>query len=123
MWGKNAICVSCGAYKRQPQLRCRACGREPSSDYEIARALILSIDPGNRKTAVGRSAADLQRIGADIRSGRPYLFDPSEEQKALRVGEELKELEQKKRLRNHIIRVSIILLIFVIAYFLWPSAK
>jgi hypothetical protein len=124
MWRqKNAVCVSCGAYKRGALERCRACGREPSSDYEMARALILSLDPGNRNTSVGRSANELQRIGKEISVGRPYLFDPAEEQTALRALEDVRDIERKKQRRNQLIRIGVIVLIFIVAYLLWPTGK
>src|SRR5688572_7404447 len=119
MWGKNAICVRCGAYKRRSLIRCRSCAYEPGSDYEAARALILSLNTGASTTAVGRSEAELKRIGADIRSGRPYLFDPAEEQKALRAVDELKQIESKKHRRNQAIRVGVVLVILLLAYILW----
>jgi hypothetical protein len=123
MWGKNAICVACGSYKRRPWLRCGHCGREPESDYELARALILSLNTGATATAVGRSAADLKRIGAEVRSGRPYLFDAAEEQKALGAVQELKEIARKKRRRNHAIRIGVVLVILLLAFIFWRSGK
>lgn len=123
MWGKNAICVRCGAYKRRPLIRCRGCGYEPASDYESARALILSLNAGAQATIVGRSEAELKRIGADIRSGRPYLFDHAEEQKALRAVDTLKEIDRKKHLRNQTIRVGVVLVVLILAFVLWYSGN
>jgi hypothetical protein len=123
MWGKNAICVACGSYKRRPWMRCGHCGREPDSDYELARALVLSLNAGATTIPVGRSAADLKRIGAEIRSGRPYLFDTAEEHRALSAVQELKKIEQKKRRRNHTIRIGVVLAILLLAYIFWRSGK
>lgn len=122
MWGKNAICVACGAYKRGAWERCKQCGREPTSDYELARALILSLKT-EEAAAIGRSEAELKRIGGDIRIGRPYLFDPAEEQKALVAVEALRELERKKHRRNQLIRIGVVAAILIVAYLFWRSGK
>ncbi|HKQ30031.1 MAG TPA: hypothetical protein VJS66_01990 [Burkholderiales bacterium] len=123
MWNKNAICVACGAYKRTAWLRCKNCGREPGTDYELARALILSLNTGPQTTPVGRTEAELKRIGADIRSGRPYLFDPAEERKALATVQERQELERKKHRRNQLIRIGVVIVILLIAFILWRAGK
>jgi hypothetical protein len=118
MWSKNAICVACGGYKKRAWQRCAHCGREPESDYELARALILSLNTGVTTTPVGRSETELKRIGGDIRSGRPYLFDPAEEQKALSAVQELKDLERRKQRRNQMIRVGIVVAVLLLAFIL-----
>ncbi len=76
----GAVCVTCGAIKKAAVERCPQCGYEPESEYEVARALILSkaFPAGNR--IIGRSLDELRAIGEQIRSGRPYYFDPHEQQ-------------------------------------------
>lgn len=76
----EAVCVTCGAIKKAAVASCPECGYEPESEYEVARALILSKEfPAGRRT-IGRPVDELRAIGEQIRSGRPYYFDPHEQQ-------------------------------------------
>ena len=76
----RAVCVTCGAFKKAAVESCPECGYEPESEYEVARALILSkqFPVGNR--IIGRSVDELRAIGEQIRAGRPYYFDAQEQQ-------------------------------------------
>lgn len=76
----RAVCVTCGAFKKAAVESCPECGYEPESEYEVARALILSkqFPAGNR--IIGRSVDELRAIGEQIRGGRPYYFDAQEQQ-------------------------------------------
>lgn len=107
MFGRNAVCVTCGAYKRDPMTRCKGCGFEPSSDYELGRALILSRQFNFHGKMLGRSPDDLKRIAADIRRGRPYLFDNNEQEVAVRAYQDLRETARKRSLKLKAIAVLI----------------
>ena len=79
----EAVCVACGALKKAAVERCAQCGYEPESEYEVARALILSKQfPAGRQT-IGRPVDELRTIAEQIRSGRPYYFDSQEQQRVV----------------------------------------
>ena len=59
---------------------CPECGYEPESEYEVARALILSKAFPAGKRIIGRSVDELRAIGEQIRRGQPYYFDSQEQQ-------------------------------------------
>jgi len=119
---KQAVCVSCGAFKRRALARCKHCGYLPGTDYEIARAVILSRQVQAGAAIIGRSAPELQRIAAQIRSGRPYLFDPNEEQTALYAHRHLQDLAAGRRRRRVAIALGAgALALGVIAYVVWMS--
>ena len=86
--GKKAVCVACGAFKRDALTTCPECKYRPASEYEVARSLILSQALGVGNITIGRSAEDLAKISADIRAGRPYYFDAEEQR---RVAEHYRE--------------------------------
>ena len=94
--GKKAVCVACGAFKRDALVGCPECDYRPASEYEVARSLILSQAFTAGKMAIGRTAEELMKISADIRSGRPYLFDAEEQR---RVVEHYREYEAAKAKR------------------------
>jgi len=80
----NAVCVSCGEYKKSALARCKSCGFQPKTDYEAARSLILSETHVIHEIAIGRSAEQLQQISQSIRSGRPYPIDGEEQKQVVR---------------------------------------
>lgn len=94
--GKKAVCVACGAFKKSALVTCSECDYQPASEYEAARSLILSETFTVGKMTIGRPAKELQKISADIRSGRPYLFDAEEQR---RVVEHYREYEAAKAKR------------------------
>ncbi len=75
--------MACGALKKSAQVACPECGLEPKSDYEVARALILSRKFAAGETVVGRTSDELRAIAQGIRAGRPYRFDPEEQQRVI----------------------------------------
>ncbi len=119
MWLKKAVCVRCGRFKHRPLVRCTGCGYHPGSDYEMARALILTETGHAGEAIAGRSRPELKRIAAEIRSGRPYLFDPNEEQVVLYAHRHLQEIARKKRIRNRALGIGAALLIAGILYLLF----
>jgi hypothetical protein len=110
------VCVGCGAFKRRPQVRCSGCGYLPFSEYEIARALILSESFHIGGTVIGRSRPELKRIAKEIRTGRAYLFDPKEEQIALNAYRDFQTITHRKRVWNRVAWTGITLLILILLY-------
>ena len=116
MGRKQSVCVSCGRFKRRALVRCKHCGYLPDTDYEIARALILSRQVQAGEAIVGRSPPELERIAAQIQGGRPYLFDPNEEQTALYAHRHLQDLAAGKRRRHAALAIVLAALLFGIGY-------
>ncbi len=120
MSSPNAVCVPCGAFKKSAQAACPACGFEPKSEYEVARALILSQKFTADETTIGRTADELRTIAADIRVGRPYRFDPQEQERVVdqyRAG----AVARSQRSRLGFLRwlVPITLILGLLALLLW----
>ena len=121
MGRKQSVCVSCGQFKRRALERCKHCGYLPGTDYEIARAVILSRQVQAGAASVGLTLPELERIAAQIRGGRPYLFDPNEEQTALSAQRHLQDLAVGKRRRRVAIAIGVAALTLGIAYLTWMS--
>ena len=79
---KKAVCIRCGTFKKDAFAACPECGLAPETDYEAARALILSEQTLYGDTEIGRSMEELEAISQSIKNGRPYPID-GEEQKAV----------------------------------------
>jgi hypothetical protein len=77
---KKAVCIRCGAFKKDAFSSCPDCGLTPKTDFEAARALILSEKTAYGETEIGRTIVELENISEAIRGGRPYPID-GEEQK------------------------------------------
>jgi hypothetical protein len=116
MGRKQAVCVSCGRFKRRALARCKHCGYLPDTDYEIARAVILSRQVRAGEAVMGRSLPELERISTQIRSGRPYLFDPNEEQTALYAHRHLQDLAAGKRRRHVALAIVLTAVILGVGY-------
>ena len=120
--GKKAVCVACGTFKRRALVSCPECDYQPASEYEVARSLILSQTFTVGKMAIGQTAEELEKISADIRSGRPYLFDAEEQR---RVVEHYREYEaaRSKRPTLGFLKwlVPLLLLVGVMVALLWPK--
>lgn len=119
---KKAVCVACGAFKNDAFVRCRECDYQPASEYEVARSLILSQAFTVGKVTIGRAAEELEKISADIRGGRPYLFDAEEQR---RVVEQYREYGGAKAKRSALgflkWLVPLLLIIGVIVALLWTK--
>jgi len=79
----RAICVRCGKPKRRALAACRACGFEPETEYQIARALIFAATTTVGGVAVGRDAETLKALASQTQAGRFYEFDPNEERRVV----------------------------------------
>ena len=120
--GKKAVCVACGAFKNDALIACPECDYQPASEYEVARSLILSQTHTIGDVAIGRKAEDLEKISADIRGGRPYLFDAEEQR---RVAEHYREhgATEAKRSKLGFLKwlVPLLLLTGLIVIALWSK--
>jgi hypothetical protein len=74
----NAVCIRCGHPKKRALGECESCGFTPSSSEDVAKSLILSKAFDAGEDVIGHSSVDLVRIGAEIRAGAPFGFDPLE---------------------------------------------
>ena len=74
----NAICIRCGAPKKQARAKCASCSFTPLSNTDLAKSFIVSktFDVGER--AIGRSSENLARIANAIEAGSPYQFSEAE---------------------------------------------
>jgi hypothetical protein len=120
--GKKAVCVACGVFKRNALITCPECHYQPASEYEVARSLILSRAFTIGKVTIGRTAEELEKISADIRRGRPYLFDAEEQR---RVAEHYREYDAARVKRSTLgflkWLVPLLLLVGVIIALLWSK--
>ena len=80
----KAVCIRCGTFKKDAFAICPDCGLSPKTDYEAARALILSEKTLIGDVEIGRSAEELQKIAELIRKGRPYAIDGEEQKMVVR---------------------------------------
>ena len=81
----KAVCIRCGAFKKDAFSTCKQCDLTPKTDFEAARALILSEESLYGETIIGRSFEELQSISESIRAGRPYPIDGEEQKKVVRA--------------------------------------
>ena len=81
----KAVCIRCGAFKKDAFSTCKQCDLTPKSDFEAARALILSEETKYGDVVIGRSAEELQSISESIRAGRPYPIDGDEQTQVVRA--------------------------------------
>lgn len=107
----KAICIRCGAFKKDAFATCKQCQLTPKNDFEAARALILSEKTFYGSTAIGKTIEELQIISESIRNGRPYPIDGDEQTRVVReYYAYLKTIPSKKWYQNR----KIIWLFFLI---------
>lgn len=118
---KKAVCIRCGTFKKDAFASCPDCELAPKTDFEAARALILSEKTVYDKTEIGRTIEELEEISKTIKSGRPYPID-GEEQKIV-VREYWKYLKSqpppKKRLRKYLLWGGVIGVIIAAIILVW----
>ena len=119
---KKAVCIRCGTFKKDAFATCPECNLTPSTDFEAARALILSEKTLYGVTEIGRTLEELEEISNAIRNGRPYPID-GEEQKLV-VREYWNYLKSqpppKNRLRKFMLRGgSAIMILVIVAILVW----
>jgi hypothetical protein len=64
-----AICAACGNRKSDYLVRCPCCDHLPSSEEDLARALILSSDFELDSLGLPKSGDELAEIGSAIKAG------------------------------------------------------
>lgn len=110
----KAICVACGQAKRNPYTECKACGFQPETEYQMARALIFSPPSSVSNSQIGRDQESLKALSKQITGGRPYAFDPKEVEQALAAYKNFSQSETEKKKRNKKLMVSALILIILI---------
>ena len=80
----KAICIRCGTFKKDAFAACKECALEPKTDFEAARALILSEKTMYGTTNIGRTTEELEEISEAIKRGRPYAIDGEEQKLVVR---------------------------------------
>jgi len=89
----RAICLRCGAAKRQSTTACKSCGLDPRGDPRVvAQSHLLSIDRYEDGTDRKRYARELDDIADRIRAGEQVTFEESE------IEREIEVIELGKRL-------------------------
>jgi len=119
---KKAVCIRCGAFKKDAFASCPECKLTPKTDFEAARALILSEKTFYDEIEIGRTIEELDDISNAIRSGRPYPID-GEEQKFV-VREYWKYLKSQPPPQNRIRKIllwggSALIFITIVACLAW----
>ncbi|WP_455200894.1 hypothetical protein, partial [Kaarinaea lacus] len=108
-------------FKKDAFASCPDCGLAPKTDFEGARALILSEKTVYDKTEIGRTIEELEEISKAIKSGRPYPID-GEEQKIV-VREYWKYLKSqpppRKPLKKYLLWGSVTGVIIAAAILAW----
>ncbi|BAU49209.1 hypothetical protein SVA_2661 [Sulfurifustis variabilis] len=107
----QAICVCCGKPKTKVFGPCRACGFLPETEYQMARALILSLTRTVGGLSVGRDASTLKAVAAQIQAGRFYEFDPREEQRAVAAWRAWSAENERRRARRRSIAWTVLTLV------------
>ena len=94
---KKAVCIRCGTFKKDAFSTCKKCDLTPETDFEAARALILSEETLYGDVVIGKSAEELKSISESIRAGKPYPIDGDEQKRVVRAYYEyLKSIPPRK---------------------------
>lgn len=80
----KAICIRCGNFKKDAFATCKECDLTPKTDFEVARALILSVKTTYGEAEIGKSPDELKVISERIKAGRPYAIDGDEQSRVVR---------------------------------------
>jgi len=109
---KKAVCIRCGTFKKDAFAPCPGCGLRPQTDFETARALILSEKSALGSVEIGRTLEELESISESIKKGRPYAIDGEEQNWVVReYWNYLKSLPAPKRRFSKFLIWSILLLV------------
>ena len=75
----DAVCVKCGASKRQAWGRCGGCAFDPSDDDEsLVRSVYLSVGRFDDEGAADAYRRELDSIGAALQRGQTISFNEDE---------------------------------------------
>lgn len=111
----KAVCIRCGNFKKDAFSSCKACDWTPKTDFEAARALILSEQADYAGEIVGKSMEELQTISDSIRSGRPYAIDGEEQSRVVRAYYSyLKTLPPRKWYQSKKVKIILALLLIML---------
>ena len=118
---KKAVCIRCGTFKKDAFAKCPECDLTPNTDYEAARALILSELTFYGDTEIGRSMEELEVISQSIKSGRPYPIDGEEQKAVVRAYWNYLKTQPKPKPSRRLLLWSSILIITLsaIGFTLW----
>ena len=112
----KAVCIRCGTFKKNAFATCPDCGLTPKTDYEAARALILSEQTLYGDTEIGRSTEELEAISQSIKSGRPYPIDGEEQKAVVRAyWNHLKSQPEPRPSIHQIVKWGALLLVILVA--------
>jgi len=93
----KAVCIKCGTFKKDAFSTCKKCDLTPKTDFEAARALILSEETLYGDVVIGKSPEELKSISESIRAGKPFPIDGDEQTRVVRAYYEyLKTIPAKK---------------------------
>lgn len=107
-------------FKKNAIAACPTCDYKPESEYEVARSLILSKNFTVGELVIGRSLNELRAIAEEIRGGRPYYFDPNEQQLVVEAYRTHVEIKSKRLTLNFVKWLGPLLLILgLLAVLLW----
>jgi len=81
----KAVCIRCGTFKKDALATCSSCQLIPKTDFEAARALILSLQTEYAGVQVGKTIEELKNISEQIKSGRPFAIDGDEQSRVVRA--------------------------------------
>jgi hypothetical protein len=117
----RAVCVRCGTVKQEALAACAACDYTPESEYEVARALILSKRFAVGDVSIGRPDSELEAIGEQIRGGRPYYFDPEEQRVVIEAYRSVAQAKSSRRTSRFLKwLVPVLLILGLLVALLWP---
>ena len=126
--GKDkAVCIRCGSFKKQAFSVCPECGLKPKTDFEAARALILSEKTVIGDTEIGHTLEELKEIADAIRRGRPFPIDGEYQKTVVReYYKHLKSMPQPKWPARRVLKWTAVLLLVLIlasvfAWWLWRN--
>ncbi|MDH5642127.1 MAG: hypothetical protein OEY28_12620 [Nitrospira sp.] len=118
-----SICASCGAWKRNPAGKCAQCNFKPQTDEEKAKALILSTAYEGKGGYKVKAVEELKTIAAQVRSGRPYEFNPDEVQMVIAYAHEVLAIPARRLIVDGLKWLGPPAAILLIMYFLLYMSK
>lgn len=115
-----SVCINCAASKKNPADKCAQCNFKPQSDEEKAKALILSTAYEIKGEYKGKTAEELKAIAAQIRSGRPYEFNPDEVRGVIVYAQEVLAIPARRLIVDGLkwlgVPAAILLIIYLLLY-------
>ena len=119
----KAICIRCGEFKKHAFDTCKACDWTPKTDFEAARALILSLEADYAGQTIGKSIEELKSISESIRSGRPYAIDGEEQSRVVRAYYSYQKTlpatkwYQSRKFKTIVVLVALVIVAAAVSYY------